>query len=371
MSDARDTSDPSTSPGAVPGRAFPLSIDAAGLPRAGTTIGVALAGAAIAVSAMFARERGDLDGPIFAVGVVASLLLLALSGWTQVATPASERAADLVSWPGAAGAFGTGLMLAVALDAENTGVYAAAGVVLVLGVAGYLLTAATPFVLTVLGALAVLYIQAFEDLLGFDDPYQMDGDGDTMFIATGAAICAFVVVVTVAGWFLPRTRVLTGVLTGLGGLVALTGVMQLLMISRVFSSIDEGFSEEFDEDMSGEYLSPDSEEFSEPDFEDMGPGRYGDFIENSPYRDDVYIILAFCALLGVFWVACSLVTGHVGFRLLVVADAVAMIPLALFALASSHAAWWGTGLGIAGLAALAAAAYRARPGTPEPAADPQ
>ncbi len=320
---------------------------------------------------MFARESGALDVSSFAVGAVASLVLLALAGWIRATAPASERTADLVSWPVAAGALGAGLMLAVALDGGRAGVYAGGSVVLALGVAGYLVTRSAPFVVTVLAAIAVLYIQAFDDILGRDS-YEMFGeDGNSLFLMIGAAATAFVVIVTVAGWFLPETRILTGVLAGIGGLFALAGVMQVLMVSRAFQGIDAEFDEEFDEGMPEEFSSPDGEEYLGPEFDDPEMGGFRDFIENNPYRDDIYVILGFCALLSAFWISCSLITGHIGFRLLLVADAVAMIPLALFALAASHTTWWGIGLGVAGLAALAGTAYRARSAIREPVPDPR
>jgi len=79
------------------------------------------------------------------------------------------------------------------------------------------------------------------------------------------------------------------------------------------------------------------------------------------------VVLGFCALLAAFWIACLLATGHTGFRLLLIADAVAMVPLGLFALATDGAAWWGTGFAVLGLAVLAATAYQARAARSGPA----
>ena len=60
-------------------------------------------------------------------------------------------------------------------------------------------------------------------------------------------------------------------------------------------------------------------------------------------------------VLIVFWALCAAATGAVGFRILMVATAVAVTPLATVALQVGHPTWWGVVLGAVGGVALLAA----------------
>jgi hypothetical protein len=330
--------------GANKPRGTTVTFDLTGLPRAGTATGVALASAAISVSAVFSRDHGPLDGSVFSVGLIASLLLI---GVAVVSSTRGEKAADLVSWPGAAGAIGAGMMLAVLINDDGGSAYAGGGLALALGVIGYLAARSAAFAVTMLGALSVIYIQGVSDLTSsnMDDPFNGDHDNNH-FMLVAAAVAVFVIVVSLAGWLLPRTRVLIGVLVGIGGLLALAGLMQVLMIARAFSAYPP---EPTDSGMD-----------SSGNFDDPGFDSLNQVFQHNPYRNDIYVVLATAILLGAFWICLSLATGHLAFRLLTIADAVLMVPMVMVGLVASHATWWAAGLAVVGVAALALTAYRVR-----------
>jgi len=215
-------------------------------------------------------------------------------------------------------------------------------VVIALSVLGYLAVQAWPFVVTAIAGLAVLYAR------GFDDLFDVNGDGDNTFMTIGAAILVFVVAVTVAGWLLPATRTVAAMVVGVAGLAALVAVFEALI---VFRSVAFAFS-------------------APEDASDFGSFRKA--MHHSPYTNDVYAVLAYCAVLAALWVGCSLATGHVGFRILVVADAVAMIPLATFALMTRHPTWWEVVAAGAGGLVLMWAGLRLRRGeVSSPVSSPQ
>ena len=86
--------------------------------------------------------------------------------------------------------------------------------------------------------------------------------------------------------------------------------------------------------------------------------------QHDPYRNDVWMILLYCALLAVLWAVAALASGHVGFRVLLLADGVVIVPLAAYALLASRPTWWevvsaGVG-GLVLLGVLAAAMYLTR-----------
>lgn len=346
-----------------------VSIDRSQLSAAAAALGISLLSAAIIMSAMYSRQRSDLDASNFTMGVLSTLGLLSVSAGAAILLPRSSHRSVLVSWSGAAGVLGTGLMLAVLIDDDPAALYAGASVVVAMSVAGYLTTRAASFVLTTIAGLALLYGQVFDDVI------DVDGDGTNTFMIVGAAILVFVVVVTAAGWWLPDARVLSGVVVGAGGLAAFAALFQALMFARVFTTF--GSSESvpmttlpsnsaleggFEGDGPAAQLEPDSF----PSFEDAE-----NVFRHNPYRNDVYVILGCCAVLAALWLACSLYTGHVGFRILVLATAVEAVPMATMALFASHPTWWEVVAGALGAVVLvgstAAAIGRPTAASPAPA----
>lgn len=325
---------------------FAVTIDWSRAPAVGTAFGVSLVSAAIAVSAMHARESGDLDLSNFITGVLATVGLLGLAAAAHLLLPESEARAALVSWPGAAGAVGAGAMVGVLIDDDPAAAYVGALVVMALSVGGYLATRTWPFVVGTIVGLAVVYMQLFEDVIDFD------GDGTNVFMIVGAAILMFVIAVTLGGWLLPATRILSGVLVGAGGLLAMVAVLQGLMVFGAFEAFASSSGEVFSE----EEFTTGGDAVFEEDFPDVAG-----LVRDNPYQDDVYVILGYCAILVLLWAGCALVTGHIAFRVLIASSAVLVVPLATVALYVNHPTWWSVGLGAIGAVLLTGVAFWPRP----------
>ncbi|MBO9522148.1 MAG: hypothetical protein J7518_11480 [Nocardioidaceae bacterium] len=293
-----------------------ITLDLSRLPSAAAAVGVALVLASVVVSTAYARKHGELDGSVFSLGVVASLGLLAIAIAAELKVPGLERRAALVSWPGAGGIVGVGLMTAVLIDDEPA-LYVAPLLVLALSLGGFLVRRTAPFVLTGLLGLAVLYLWGVTQAIG--------DAGDSFIWVYGGALVVFVTVVTTLAWtLLPSMRVLVGVVTG--------------AIALFFNG--SGFFFPF-------Y------------FLVAGFGVLGEDQEGNPFHDDGYAVLLYTALLILFWAVCAMASGHVGFRILIVAAAATMVPLALSLVAPGHPSWWQLGLGLLGGLALLVAALRA------------
>lgn len=276
-------------------------IDPAHWPSVAVTIGVSLVSAAVVISAMYSRETGDLDVSNFAMGALCSLALLVIAAGVLVLRPELEEQASLASWTGVAAVLGTSLMVAVLIDDNDGSLYTSSILAIALSVGCYLLLRAAPFVLSTIVGAAFLYGKAFEDLI---DTSRGD-DGETKFIIVGAGILVFALLATAAGWLLPRTRVLSSVVVGAGTVIAFTFLFQAMFFLRTITS-------------------PYAEEFDDPEHFD------------NPYINDMWTVLAYCAVLVTVWAFCSLATGHVGFRILIIAITVISVPVATYVLAVEH-----------------------------------
>lgn len=299
------------------------------LDRPVVAFGVALLAAAVVLSAFYARARPELDWSTYAVGLLATagLLGVSLAAGLGVLVPRRiDEATDLVAWPGAFGAVAVGLMIAVAVDDTGTAAYVGGGAVVVLSLAGIALTRRGPFVVSGVAGLFIVNAQLFDDVVG------VDGDTPSYWPA-GLGLLLFAVVVTAAGWGLP-TRVLSGITSGaiaVAGFASLTGV---LAVTGVIGAAFAGTGDEME---------------------------YRDYVGDFDYPDitsDTWAVLVMALLLMVGWTCCAVATGHVGFRILVVAMAVAVAPMAVVALQVEHPTWWGVGLAAVGGATLLAAFYR-------------
>jgi hypothetical protein len=294
--------------------------------RPTVTLGVALLSTAVVLSAYYTRLKDHLDGSNYVVGLVATvgLLGIAAAALAGVVVPRdADATTDLVAWPGAFGALGVGLMIGVGLDDAAVTEYVAGVAVLLISVAGYLLVQRAPFVVTAIVGFFVVYAQLLDDVVGFGD----DNDIGAIWIAV--ALTVFAVLVTGAGWLLP-TRALSGVVAGamtVVGFASLTGVL------AVASALEAAFAP----------ISPDARSSQGAVVGVRGVGSYD---------NDTWVILALALLLMVGWAACAALTGHVGFRLLVVAMAVSVTPLATVVLRADHPTWWGVVLGAVGGALL-------------------
>ncbi len=300
-----------------------ISFDRSALPSVGTAFGVALVSATIVMSAIYSRKSGDLDTSNYVMGVLGTIGLLGIAVGALLTEPDAEKRATLVSWPGAAGIVGVGAMLSVAINHSPASAYVFGGVVAALSVAAYLVTRAAPFTLTSIAGAAVLYIQAFSDTIGAGNNNNYSGDSTGHpFIRIGAAILVFVAVATLVGWLLPKTRVLTGVVVGAGGVFAMVSLFEFLSFTSSFATSFASSSSSFNgTDTMGNTFTPAIE-------------------YHNPYTTDIWLMLGYCAALALFWLACAAATGHVGFRILAIVMTVLAVPATTIALSARHPTWW-------------------------------
>ena len=149
-----------------------------------------------------------------------------------------RRSSDLVAWPGAFGAVAVGLMVGVLMDDNAATGYVAGLLVIALSVAGYLLVRRGAFVVSTVAGLLVLYFSVFDDVVDMSDI-----DGDNPGIIIGVAVLIFALLVSIAGWFLPETRVLTAVIVGVIAVIGNAGVLMGLAVVASFARAFQGFSE--------------------------------------------------------------------------------------------------------------------------------
>ncbi len=297
-------------------------------------LGVALLGAAAAVSTTYTRQDGDIDWSNYAIGLGATvaLLLVVLAG-SAGHDLAAKRA--LTGFPGAVGALAAGAMVAVGFDDESWVQWAVGGAILAISVLAYLLgRAGAPTVSAVVG-LAVLYDKAVEELL--------DVEGDNRLITQGAVVVVFVVAVTALGWVLPH-RALVGTFVGAGGVLGIAGLLATASIAQALGSMIS--------------IGSTGEPTSRP---------------TNDLENDVYVFLAYSAALILLWSLAAWATGSSGFRVLAVVHSAVIVPLAMYALATEHPTWWGVGLAAAGAVLLLlalAAVRRSRPAPPPSVTEP-
>lgn len=305
--------------------------------RVATAIGVAMLSAAVFLSVQHSRPHGNLDLSNFTVGVLASVAMVGLGGLVLVLLPEVDAGSNLASWPGAAGVVGCGAMTSVLITDYKASEYTTAAVLVGLSVVGYLLTRTAPFVLSGLFGVLVFYVRAFSDIF-FDHGTDAGSLGNNAFMIEGAGVVVFVIAMTVVGWLLPATRVLTGVIIGAGGVVVLGVFLQLTMALRALTAFSRGFGSS-----DGSFSST----------------HFTLVVSHNPYTNDIYAILAYSAVLVAFWAGCAMLTGHVGFRILIVAILVLCVPMAASALSTRHPTWWEVVLAFLGGVVLLFASYLA------------
>jgi hypothetical protein len=296
------------------------------LDRALVAVGVALLSATVVMASFYSRVGEDLDGSNFVMGIAGTLGLLGVAVAAHVLVADPTRKSELVAWPGAFGAIGAGLMVAVLMEDHALTGYVAGGLVVALSAAGYyLLVRRGAFVVSTIVGLLAVYLSVFDDLFDAGDL-----DGDNVGIILGAAVLVFALMVTIAGWFLPETRVLSAVVVGVIAVVSNAGVLAGLAIAATFARAFGGF------DGSG---SPQA--------------------ELEPYTNDAWFVLAFSLVLVAGWAYLTYVTGHVGFPLLMAAMCASVIPLVTAVLGVEHPTWWEVVVGLLGGGVLLLAGFRA------------
>lgn len=290
-------------------------------------VGVGLLAAGLVISATRSRSDGDLDWSNYSVGLGATAVLL-LVAIAAIAVGSGRGREELVTWPGAVGILGAGVMIGVGLEemegSEDWLAYLVGGVVVLLSVVGYAAIRRGAFVVTAILGLGIAYIQFADDVL-----VDIVDEEDQAIIAA-ATITLFVLVVTAVGWFL-RTRALSGVVAGVIGVVGLNSVLLVLVVAQLVESF-------FTFDMPAE----------------DGGGPMSSMALSSEYDNDVYVILALAALLTLVWALAASLNGNPGFSVLVIAMPATVVPLATVVLAVEHPTWWGVGFAVGGALLLAA-----------------
>lgn len=305
-------------------------------------LGVALLAATLVLSASHTRAQGDLDGSNFLMGVAAAVGLLgvAVAGWF-VATEPSGRD-ELVAWPGAFGAVGAGLMIGVLMDDNAATGYVAGLLTVAIAVAGYMLVRRGAFVVATIVGLLVVYLSVFDDVLDAGDL-----DDDNFGVIIGVAVLVFTVAITVAGWFLPETRMLSALVAGVIAVVSNAGVLVGLAIAASFARAFGGMEMDMGTDMDGNM---------DGGGVDGGRGRAAGL---DVFDNDAWWLLVFSLLLVAGWAYLAYTTGHVGFPLLMVAMCASVIPLVTQVLAVDHPTWWEVVVGLLGGGLLVVAGLRA------------
>jgi hypothetical protein len=357
-------------------------------------VGSAFLTTLVLVASGRSRDGNDLDWAHFGFALAGTIALLgfAIVAYRLVKDPTWRG--DLVAWPAALGAIAAGGVVAVWMDDNDATVYLAGAVVVLIAVLAFRLTRRPALVLAGLAGVAMIYVQAFIDVVGDDF------EGDNPGLVFGAGVTVFVVLATLLCWRLPG-RELTTIVIGAAGIAAqaliLFSIMTFAIFSSAFTMSDEDMlpapSVELSDDPCAE-LDPfqDSSPSEMPDFDSPEFQAYQECIDehfednvqdqltddeyddgglygtgygsgDNPFENDVWWILGFSLIQCLLWAGLHRLSGHVGFRVLVLAGAVVTIPIALMALMVEDPILWETGLGAAGLGVLAYAAWRARRGT--------
>lgn len=315
-------------------------------------LGTTLLSAAVTLALWWSRPDSDLDWAVYGPGLAAAigLVLVALAAWKVVADP--ERRANLIAWPGAAGAVSVGLMIGVGMDDTTGTVYVVGAVILALSVLGHLITPRPPFLFSALLGLLMLYLQAVEDIFG--DALDIDELGDNAGMVSAFATVLFVVVITLVGRrYLPGGEML-GVVVGLVGMVALTvtaiGLGVAGFVMSMFDSLTADFSQEFSDDLA-ESGSPEGFVATE-DLPDAATGGEfgGPAMDDSPFGDsgspaglfenDLWVVLLCGAALVAFWLLLAWRGGPVGYRVLGLTTGAVLVPVVSVALGTEHPGVW-------------------------------
>ncbi|MDN5854150.1 MAG: hypothetical protein L0K86_15135, partial [Actinomycetia bacterium] len=153
-------------------------------------------------------------------------------------------------------------------------------------------------------------------------------------LTIAAAVMIFAIAITAAGWKLPSRDtggIFVGALTVVAYIVVLTVVIAVVSIQQSFAGFSAGL---------------DGAEV------DAGP-------DPDRFHDDIYLILLFAAILVAGWAVCSVLSGHVGYRVLILLMVASVVPLASAGLAIEHPSWWSVGAGVVGAIVLALVGLRA------------
>lgn len=304
---------------------FPTKASKAGSAGAIVAVGTGLLAAAIVISGVRSRDDGDLDWSNYGIGLGAAalLLLIAVTGALSARRAGGRAREEVVTWPGVTGILGTALMIGIGIDKDDPWVVYLIGIVIIaLSAIGYVAARRAAFTITGLLGLALVYGQAFDDLLADSI------DEDNGFVVGAAVVGVFVLAVTLLGWLLP-SRAVTGVVVGAAGVVTYVGIMTALIAFRYLSEFFGPMMFGAEDDLDGLGADP--------------AGDLGGFKES-----DVWWILAFAAVLTLLWALAAAISNHPGFSILAIVMPALMVPLASVALAAEHPSRWSAVVAAAG-----------------------
>jgi len=359
------------------------------------TVGSALLAALVIIATGKSGGAEDLDWTHFGFALGGNFALLGFGVVSFLLVRDPERRADLVAWPMALGAVASGVVLAVVMGDNHAAPYVVGAVILAIAATGLVMVGRPALVVAGLAGFALLYGTAFGDVVS-NDAF----NGDLAGLYLGGAITGFVVLATLICWRLPG-RQLTTILVGVGGLAAQVMAVYFIsffaVIGVAFDSGDPGFSSMGSMDSMESMADPcadllpdiDMESDTPPDFnsdefkaydscmdeqfgqfdsesdgsdtsygEDVSGGMFG-FGDENPLKNIAWWMLGFALVQWLFWAACHRLTGHVGFRVLVLVGMVSTLPLAIQVLMVEDTLWWEAGLAVAGISVLGFARWRA------------
>lgn len=353
--DDADASTGSGGPGGfdVPIRTdFPTAPTKGGLTGALVALGSGLLGAAVLQSATRSRWGDLLDKSTYAVGVIAAAGLLGLAVFAAVVVrrkAGGQARGDLVTWPGVVGILSLAPLIHVGLGPQHGGkweAYLIGGLIAGLAALGYVVARRPAFVVTAIVGLGILYARVFDDTVG----HSLKDQNLAVVVAVG--VTAFVVIITVLGWFLP-SRSISGVSVGVAGVVGVVGATLALLVQRILADLFGGFAS-----IVGGVNSSAT---------DAGSGAAGGlqaFLGGSTnpadYTGEVSWLFALSAILTVLWALAALVSDHSGFKVLAITLPVLEIPAGTALISVQHPSWWVVVLGAAGGVLLLAALFLAR-----------
>jgi hypothetical protein len=377
----------------------PTPVPSQPAPRRSDAFPVAVGSALLASLVIIATGKSggaeDLDWAhySFALGGTLALLGFAVVSYLLVSEP--ERSADLVAWPMALGAVASGVVIAVVMGDNHAAPYVMGAVILGIAATGLGLVGRPALVVAGLAGFALLYAATFGDLVG-DDAF----NGDHAGLYLGTAITGFVIVATLICWRLPG-RQFTTILVGVGGLAAQLMAIYFIsffaFVGLAFESGDPGSSSmapmeslsdpcsdlmpamdsdtppDFESDEFKAYDACMQDQFSQSDEgsdassydEDVSGSMFG-YGDENPLKNFAWWMLGFALVQWLFWAACHRLTGHVGFRVLVLVGMVSTLPIALQMLMVEETLWWEAGLAVAGISVLGFARWRATRSSAEP-----
>lgn len=281
-------------------------------PRLPLVGGSALVAAAVVISGLRTRGQGDIDWSNYAMGILGTLALIGFAAGAYYLVEGDPRT-DLVAWPGAMGAVGAGTVIGVGWDNNGDAeTYVVGLLISVLAVAGFWYARHPAWVVAALIGLSILYVQVFDDVLGFGD-----FEDDNGVMTTSIAVFIFMVAVTLGGWYFPATRDISGVLVG-----ALAVFAQLMILAGlgIGTAIAGAFS--------------------------SGVRR------DDRFDNDIWVMLFITLLMIAVWAWANWQSGHPGYRILIAAAIISIVPAATMVLAVHHPTYWEGVLGLAGAALL-------------------